>query len=142
MKWNRCTDKELRELEAIVGAENLTTGESVLELCSQDESCYTTENPPQAVVMPDSAEEISQILTIANARRIPVTARGAGTSIEGNPVPLFGGIVVDMQRFDRIIEIRPADFVAVVEAGVGYKDLNKAARRHGLFFLPTLALRP
>lgn len=136
MKWNRCTDKELEEIKEIVGAEYFTTGESAIKLCSRDESCYTTENPPQAVVTPGSAEEIAQILTIANARRIPVTPRGAGTSIEGNPIPLFGGIVVDMQRFDRIVEIRPADFVAVVEAGVGYKDLNKAARRHGLFFPP------
>jgi D-lactate dehydrogenase (cytochrome) len=75
-------------------------------------------------------------LRIANARKISVTARGAGTSIEGNPVPLFGGIVLDMQRFDKILEIRPADFIAVVEAGVGYKDLNKAAGRYGLFFPP------
>jgi len=136
MEWGRCTDKELRELEAIVGADNLSTGESVIRLCSRDESYYTPENPPQVVVTPGSAEEISAILKIANPERIPVTARGAGTSIEGNPVPLFGGIVVDMQRFDKIVEIRPADFVAVVEAGVGYKDLNKAAGRHGLFFPP------
>jgi D-lactate dehydrogenase (cytochrome) len=136
MEWGRCTEKELVELELIVGAENLSTGESAIGLCSRDESYYTPEIPPQVVVMPASAEEISAILKIANARKISVTARGAGTSIEGNPVPLFGGIVVDMQRFDKILEIRPADFVAVVEAGVGYKDLNKALGRHGLFFPP------
>ncbi len=136
MEYGRCTDRELKELEMIVGAENLSTGESVIGLCSRDESYYTPLNPPQVVVMPGSAEEISAIMKLANEHRIPVTPRGAGTSIEGNPVPLFGGIVVDMQRFDKIIEIRPADFVAVVEVGVGYKDLNKAAGRHGLFFPP------
>jgi D-lactate dehydrogenase (cytochrome) len=136
MEWGRCTDKELSELEGIVGTENVSTGESIIALCSRDESYYTPEDPPQAVVTPGSEEEISAILKIANARKIPVTARGAGTSIEGNPVPLFGGIVVDMQRFDKIIEIRPEDFVAVAEAGVGYKDLNKAVGRHGLFFPP------
>jgi D-lactate dehydrogenase (cytochrome) len=136
MEWERCTDEELRQLEEIVGAENLSTGESVIGLCSRDESYYIPEIPPQVVVMTDSAEEISAVLRIANARKISVTARGAGTSIEGNPVPLFGGIVLDMQRFDKILEIRPADFIAVVEAGVGYKDLNKAAGRYGLFFPP------
>jgi len=136
MEWGRCTDEELKELEAIVGAENLSTGESALRLASRDESYYTPQIPPQVVVLPGSTEEISGIMKIANPCRIPVTARGAGTSIEGNPVPLFGGIVVDMQRFDEIIEIRPEDFVAVVEAGVGYKDLNKALGRHGLFFPP------
>ena len=136
MEWGRCTEKELREIEAIVGAENLSTGESTIGLCSRDESYYTPEIPPQVVVMPASAQEISAILRIANPRKISVTARGAGTSIEGNPVPLFGGIVVDMQRFDKILDIRPEDFVAVVQAGVGYKDLNKALGRHGLFFPP------
>jgi D-lactate dehydrogenase (cytochrome) len=136
MEWGRCTEKELKALEAIVGAENLSTGESTLRLASRDESYYTPRIPLQVVVMPGSAEEISAIMEIANPRGIPVTARAAGTSIEGNPVPLFGGIVVDVQRFDKIIEIRPEDFLAVVEAGVGYKDLNKALGQHGLFFPP------
>ncbi len=92
MEWGRCTDQQLRELEAIVGSENFSTGESVIELHSHDESYHTTQNLPQAVVMPGSAEEISAILRIASAHRIPVTARGAGTSLEGNPIPLFGGL--------------------------------------------------
>jgi len=136
MEFGQCTDRELREIEDIVGAENLSTGESALRLASRDESYYTPKIPPQVVVMPASTEEVSAILKIANAHRIPVTARGAGTSIEGNSVPLYGGIVVDMQRFDQILEIRPSDFLVVVEAGVGYKDLNKALGRHGLFFPP------
>ncbi|MDH4209109.1 MAG: FAD-binding oxidoreductase [Anaerolineae bacterium] len=136
MKFGRCTDAELRELRDIVGAENFSAGESALRLASRDESYYTPKIPPDAVVMPSSSEEVSAILKMANARRIPVTARGAGTSIEGNPVPLFGGIVVDMQRFSQIIEVRPADFLAVVEPGVGYKDLNKVVGRQGLFFPP------
>jgi D-lactate dehydrogenase (cytochrome) len=136
MEYGQCTDRELRELEAIVGAENLSTGESVIALCSRDESYYTPETPPQVVVMPGSTEQVSAVMRIASAHRIPVTARGAGTSIEGNPVPLYGGIVLDMQRMNRIIDILPEDFVAVVEPAVGYKDLNKAAGRHGLFFPP------
>ena len=136
MEFDRCTDTELKELEDIVGADNLSTGESALGLASRDESYHTPKIPPDVVVMPDSTEEVSAILKMANARRIPVTARGAGTSIEGNPVPLYGGIVVDTQRFDHIVEVRPADFMAVVEPGVGYKDLNKAVGRDGLFFPP------
>lgn len=136
MEYGRCTDKELGELEAIVGADNLSTGESVIALCSRDESYYTTDVPPQVVVMPGSTDEVSAIMKIASAHRIPVTARGAGTSIEGNPVPLHGGIVLDMQRMNRIVEIRPADFLVVVEPAVGYKDLNKVLGRYGLFFPP------
>jgi D-lactate dehydrogenase (cytochrome) len=136
MEFGRCTEKELRELESIVGADNLSTGESALKLASRDESYYTPKIPPDVVVWPASTEEVSAILRLANPRRIPVTARGAGTSIEGNPVPTYGGVVVDMQRFDQIVEVRPADFIAVVEPGVGYKDLNKKVGRQGLFFPP------
>jgi D-lactate dehydrogenase (cytochrome) len=136
MEWGRCTEQDLRELEAIVGAEYVGTGASAIELASRDESYYRTKNLPQAVVTPASTQEVSAIMKLANAKRIPVTARGAGTSIEGNPVPLYGGIVLDMQRFDKIIEIRPEDFIVVVQPGVSYKDLNQALRRYSLFFPP------
>src|SRR4030042_6032138 len=108
MEFGRCTDAELREFGDIVGAENFSTGESALRLASRDESYYTPKIPPDVVVMPASTEEVSAILKVAKARRIPVTARGAGTSIEGNPVPLYGGIVVEMQRFDPLVEVRAA----------------------------------
>lgn len=136
MQYGRCTDTDLRQLEDIVGADHLSTGESALRLASRDESYYTPKIPPDVVVMPATTDEVAAILNVAGAGRIPVTARGAGTSIEGNPVPLYGGIVVDMQRFDRIVEVRPADFMVVVQPGVGYKDLNKVLGREGLFFPP------
>jgi D-lactate dehydrogenase (cytochrome) len=136
MQYRRCNDRDLRELEAIVGSDNVSTGESALRLASRDESYYTPRIPPDVVLMPASTSEVSSILKVASARRIPVTARGAGTSIEGNPVPVYGGIVVDMQRFSEVLEVRAADFVVVVEPGVGYKDLNKLLGRDGLFFPP------
>jgi len=138
MQYGRCASSGLRELEDIVGAGNLSTGQSALRLASRDESYYTPFFSPDVVVMPASTDEVSAILKMANPLRIPVTARGAGTSIEGNPVPLYGGIVLDMQRFSHVVEVRPADFVAVVEPGVGYKDLNNAVGRDGL----TLAITP
>jgi D-lactate dehydrogenase (cytochrome) len=91
---------------------------------------------PACVVWPESTEEVSAVLQWTYENDIPVVPWGAGTSIEGNPVPTRGGLVMDMTRMNRIIEIRPGDLQADVEPGVLRKSLNKEAGRYGLFFPP------
>jgi D-lactate dehydrogenase (cytochrome) len=88
------------------------------------------------VVWPGSAEEVRAILAYANQHRIPVTPWGAGTSLEGNPIPIHGGISLDTLRLDKILEVRGEDFQVVVEAGVRFKSLNERLARQGLFFPP------
>jgi D-lactate dehydrogenase (cytochrome) len=73
---------------------------------------------------------------MANERMIPVTPWGAGTSIEGNPLPMSRGIVLDFQQMDKILAIRPEAFQIDVQPGVKYQDMNKSLSRHGLFFAP------
>ena len=72
----------------------------------------------------------------AYENEVPVTPWGAGTSTEGNPVPTRGGLVVDLTRMNRVLEIRPQDLQADVQPGVLRKELNRQAGRHGLFFPP------
>lgn len=79
---------------------------------------------------------VSSILKMANERMIPVTPWGAGTSIEGNPLPMSRGIVLDFQQMDKILAIRPEAFQIDVQPGVKYQDMNKSLSRHGLFFAP------
>ena len=62
--------------------------------------------------------------------------RGAGTSLEGNPIPVKGGMVIDFNEMNHVIAIRPEDFQVDVQAGVIYKELNKTLSHHGLFFPP------
>lgn len=102
---------------------------------SRDQSAHAP-HLPDAVVWVQSTQEVSDILKYANARRIPVTAWGAGTSIEGNPIPVRGGIVLDFGQMDKILEIHQSDFQVTVQPGVLYKDMNKILARHGLFFAP------
>ena len=135
MEYQRVTDRELNILRGIVGPERMSTGESVLDLHGKDESFHARRNP-EVVVWPLQAEEISQILTMANERRIPVTPWGAGTSLEGNPIPVCGGIVLDLQQMNHILELKEEDLQVRVEAGVIYKELNQFLSRHGLFFPP------
>jgi len=91
---------------------------------------------PAAVVWPASTAEVSAILSYANQHRIPVTPWGAGTSLEGNPIPVQGGIVLNLSRMNRILDVHTADFQIDVQPGILYKDMNKALARHGLFFAP------
>jgi len=135
MEYGTVTDREKEALRKIVGPERLSAGESVLDLHSKDES-FHERRKPDVVVWPLHTEEISQILKMSNERRIPVTPWGAGTSLEGNPIPVEGGIVLDFQQMNHVLELREEDLQARVEAGVIYKELNQHLSRFGLFFPP------
>jgi len=118
-----------------VGQEHVSTKAADRDHHSRDQSFHPA-SLPAAVVWPASAQEISTILQYANQHHIPVTPWGAGTSLEGNPIPVQGGIVLDLMRMDRILEVRPEDFQVDVQAGLKYKDLNQQLARYGLFFAP------
>jgi D-lactate dehydrogenase (cytochrome) len=113
----------------------MSTGESILDLHSRDESSHQGRKP-DVVVWPLRTIEISQILKLAHEEKIPVTPWGAGTSLEGNPIPVEGGIVLDLQQMNRILELRTEDLQVRVEAGAIYKELNQYLSRFGLFFPP------
>jgi glycolate oxidase len=91
---------------------------------------------PRAVVFPRKAEEVAKVLRFANARRIPVTARGAGRGYVGGCVPQKHGIVVSFARMNRILEINPVDGIGVVQPGVITGEFQAQARRHGLLYPP------
>jgi len=135
MEYGRVTDRELESIREIVGSKRMSTGVSILDLHGKDESFHSRRRP-EVIIWPLSAEEISEILKIANERRIPVTPWGAGTSLEGNPIPVEGGIVIDLQQMNHILELMEEDLQVRVEAGVIYKELNQYLARFGLFFPP------
>ena len=135
MEYGKITDRELEFIRETVGSERMSVGESVLDLHGKDES-FHERRKPDVVVWPLRTEEISQILKMANGKRIPVTPWGAGTSLEGNPIPVEGGIVLDLQQMNHILELRTEDLQVRVEAGVIYKELNQYLSRYGLFFPP------
>lgn len=91
---------------------------------------------PDAVVWPLATDEVQEVVRLAAAARIPVTARGAGSSLEGNPIPVRGGIVCDLSRMAEVLAVRPDDLQVDVQPGVVYATLNRALRPHGLFFPP------
>ncbi|MDP1719634.1 MAG: FAD-linked oxidase C-terminal domain-containing protein [Candidatus Nanopelagicaceae bacterium] len=124
--------RQLDDLRAIVGG-RISTNESVLDQHGHDESAFTPAKP-SAVVMVNSTEEVSRVLAYCNAEKIPVVPFGAGTSLEGHVVPIFGGVSLDLSNMNRILEIRPDDLVARVQAGVTRVALNEKLSSQGIFF--------
>src|SRR5213594_4299245 len=83
---------------------------------------------PDAVVWPLSTDDVVAVVRLAAAHAIPLTARGAGSSLEGNPIPVRGGIVLDCARMAEVVSVRPADLQVDVQPGVVYAALNRQLR--------------
>jgi D-lactate dehydrogenase (cytochrome) len=86
------------------------------------------------VVLPASAREVAAVVAYAARRGIPVIPFGAGTSLEGQVIPVAGGISLDLTRLDRVVAVRPTDLAATAQAGVTRRRLDAEAREHGLQF--------
>jgi glycolate oxidase len=91
---------------------------------------------PELVALPSSAEEVRRIVELAYRLRFPVVCRGGGSGFSGGAVPVCGGVVISMERMNRIMKIDPRRSLAVVEPGVITQDLASAVEKHGLFFPP------
>lgn len=126
------TSKQLDALGFMVQG-RISTSASVLDQHGHDESAFPS-TTPSAVIMASSTEEVSKVLAYCNAEKIPVVAFGAGTSLEGHVVPLYGGISLDLSQMNRIIEVRPDDLLVRVQAGVHRVALNEKLANEGLFF--------
>src|SRR5262249_4280116 len=92
---------------------------------------------PHAVVWPLSTDEVAAVVRLAGAHGVPLTARGAGSSLEGNPIPVRGGIVLDCSRMATVVAVRPEDLRVDLQPGVASASLNRPLRPHGLFFPPS-----
>jgi D-lactate dehydrogenase len=92
--------------------------------------------PPDAVVFPQSHDQVARVVQLCNAHGVAMVARGRGTGTVGASVPLKGGVVLAMERMARIVKIDPANRVAVVEPGVTNQDLQDALAPHGFFWPP------
>ena len=91
---------------------------------------------PMAVALPDTLAQLQQVVRICHHHDIPVVARGAGTGLSGGAYPLEDGIILSLARFNRILDIDPANRLATVEPGVRNLAISEAAEPHGLYYAP------
>jgi len=128
-------NKELfRKFEKIVGEEYISDAE-VARVCHAYDATKQRAMP-DVVIWPYSAQEISQILQLSNEKRIPVYPVGAASGMTGGALPLHGGISLNMNRINRIIEIDEANMISTVEPGVIIADLQNEVEKLGLFYPP------
>ncbi len=127
-------DTVIQELSSIVGPKHLTTRHDDLTKYSSDAT--KLEFMPDAVAFPGDAEEISRILLLANREYFPVIPRGAGSGASGGALPVKGGLVLAMDRFNRILSMDQDNLIVKVEPGVITAHLQEEVEKLGLFYPP------
>lgn len=138
--YNKVTPDVIEALTAAVGREYVLYDEETLHLYSEDET-EDLNFPPEVVVKPATAEEVSRIFKIANEYKIPVTPRGGGTGLSGGALAVHGGICLSMARFNKILEIDEKNFQAIVQPGVITQVFQEEVEKLGLFYPPDPASR-
>ena len=124
----------LKLLDRELGPGALTLDRDCLETAARDAT--TLSCLPEAVVRAKNSRQVQTLLRLASAHGFPVTPRGAGTGLAGGALAVQGGVVLDLSAMDRILELDPADMVAVVEPGVVTARLRQAAEELDLFYPP------
>jgi glycolate dehydrogenase FAD-linked subunit len=128
------TTRYLDALVDIVGPQHVRTDDDARIAYGTD--ALKRGQPADIVIFPGSVREVSAIAAFCNTYKIPLVPRGAGTGYTGGAVPLHGGVVLSLERMNRIIEIDEANLVAVVEPNVVTGHLQEAVERVGLFYPP------
>ena len=133
MDFNKITAELLSAIKAIVGDDAVLTSHADLEKYSHDETEDLTYYP-EVAVKPKSPEEVSALMKLCNEHLIPVTARGAGTGLSGGALPIKGGLLIAMERFNHILNIDEDNLQATVEPGVVTEIFMNAVAEKGLLY--------
>ncbi len=136
-RYAKVTPGFLDQLRSTVGAENVLTDRDSLKRHAAD-ATNVVFRTPEAVVRAGSTREVSAVLKLCNEARVPLTPRGGGTGLSGGAMPVQGGVVLTLDRMNRILEIDRDSMAAVVEAGVTTQALQEAVEAVGLFYPPDL----
>lgn len=133
MAFNGITSEILAAIVDIVGTDWLITTRADLEKYSHDET-EDLSYYPEVVVKPRTTEQVSRLMKLCNTHLIPVTPRGAGTGLAGGALPVFGGVLLSMERFNEIIDIDEQNLQATVEPGVITEIFMNAVAAKGLLY--------
>ncbi len=123
----------LPDLQSLL-PDRISVSPADLEKCATDK--WFASQQPEAVVYAESAAEVSAVMKFSAAHKVPVTVRGGGVGYVGGCVPVQRGIVISLERMNAVIEIAPADGVAVVQPGVITGDLQDAVKKLGWYYPP------
>jgi glycolate oxidase len=128
-------EKILVSLKKIVGAENIVLDKDTRHEYGHDKT-EDYQFMPDVVVKPETPEQVSEVLKVCNEYKIPVTPRGAGTGLSGGALPIKKGVVISMERFNKILNIDELNLQATVEPGVITEVFQNTVKEKGLFYPP------
>jgi len=135
--FEKITPAVREAIEAVVGKPNVLSGhDETLDYSHDEFSLREIAREPELVVRPGTEYQVSELLRLATECRIPVTPRGGATGLCGGCVPASGGLVLSLERMNRLLEIDPENQMAVAEAGLRLSDLTTAVEYAGLYFPP------
>ncbi|WP_254639791.1 FAD-binding oxidoreductase [Chitinophaga sp. GbtcB8] len=135
MNFSKLDARHLDLFRDIVGAANVLTDEEALHHYAHDET-EDLHYLPEVVLKPNTTEQVSSIMQLCQQESLPVTPRGGGTGLSGGALPQWGGVVLSMERFNKIIAIDERNLQVTVEPGVITEVLQNAVREKGLFYPP------
>jgi glycolate oxidase len=133
MPYNKITPDILSAIKSIVGDDAVLTQHGSLEKYSHDET-EDLHYYPEVVAKPKSVEEVSALMQLCNAHLIPVTPRGAGTGLSGGALPVMGGLLIAMERFNKVLAIDEQNLQATVEPGVITEEFMEQVAAKGLLY--------
>lgn len=130
---------DIKQLQEIAGINHVVTDRERMQSYLFDETVVALRPQPAAnvvLVKPGSSHEISEIIKLANREKTPVFIRGGGTGLCGGSIPTQDGLLISMERLNKIVEMDTDNLMITVEAGVTLADIAKTAEKAGLFFPP------
>ncbi|MFC1868518.1 FAD-binding oxidoreductase [Thermodesulfobacteriota bacterium] len=133
--YRKLDETILKELRQIAGEDSVLVSEEARDKYSHDEVAELR-SEPEAVVMVKSADVVAAVMKLAQRENFPVTPRGAGYGLSGGAVPAMGGVVMSLEKMNRILEIDHENLMVTVEPGVITGDLHRAVEEVGLFYPP------
>lgn len=133
--YKRIDEGDLVEFSSICGPNYVLTDNEAVEKYGADET-EDLHFAPEVIIKPGTAEEVSRILKYCNEHLIPVTPRGGGTGLSGGALPIYGGVVLSMERFNQIIQIDELNQQAIVQPGVITQVLQEACIEQNLYYPP------
>lgn len=135
MEYNKLSNEIIAKLQALVGVQNVVTDAGQMEIYAHDEVTDPAyHHMPEAVVFAENAQQVAAVVKLANEYHFPVVPRGAGTGLACGAVPIYGGVVLSLEKMNKIIEVNADAMYAVVEPGVRTSDLQTAAAAKGAFY--------
>lgn len=134
-QYKKLDEKDVKFLIEVLGEDRVFTGENINEDFSHDELGGISK-APEALVEVLSTEEVSKIMTYAYENNIPVVARGSGTGLVGASVAIQGGIMINLSKMNRILEIDEENLTLTLEPGVLLMEIGKFVEEHDLFYPP------